>query len=198
MVSLAWGNLKKPLVDCVVQIDHAVANRFPRARERISSAAEGLQASTGKHSSLVALPLGLGRALGISLLERTEALLDSLLPMQSVTVFTTESSSPNGKVQDEDNLSDKIKEDKSDRKKDDSQSLPLFRMVAVKLSSGSHSLQVTVISVQDTCEPETCCFRFHPNLQAASKRRRRDLGHSAQEHRVWLQGSLACAVQAAR
>lgn len=143
-----WGTLKKPLD----AIDHAVTSRFPQTRKRLSSVSEGLQATSAQPGGLAQLPLGLGRALGITLLERTEAMLDSLLPINppALTVLTTQTSGQvNVKVPGEEEDEEDVEMGSTSRPRVE-RSLPFFRMFAVKLSSGSHSLQVTVISVQDT------------------------------------------------
>lgn len=151
MVPPVWVNLKKPLVGCVETIDQAVTTRFPQTRKRLSSVSEGLQATSTQSSGLAQLPLGLGRYLGITLLERTEAMLDSLLPIHppALTMVTTQSSGKvERKTQDHDDAEDVECGGATGPRVE--RPLPFFRMFAVKLSSGSHSLQVTVISVQDT------------------------------------------------
>jgi len=141
VVPPVWGTLKKPLVECVVKIDDAVATRFPRTCERLSgmvTTTDGIQVSSS--------PLGLGRALGQGLLERTEAVLDAWLP--HVDDLLTESATT-GPEEDERHIAVKdgaasIAGSRVPRP------LPFFQMFAVQLSSGSHTLRVTVLCVQDT------------------------------------------------
>mmetsp|Transcript_135410 Transcript_135410/g.433026 ORF Transcript_135410/g.433026 Transcript_135410/m.433026 type:complete len:614 (+) Transcript_135410:45-1886(+) len=146
VVPPVWGSLKKPLVECVVRVDDALATCFPNTRERLTSAAEGLKATSTQPGGLAQLPLGLGRSLGISLLECTEAMLDALLPLHPSGISLITSSGTAQDVDDED-VEDMPRASAKPRV---GPSLPFFRMFAVKLSSGSHTLQVTVISVQDS------------------------------------------------
>jgi len=134
------------LVECVVRVDDALATCFPNTRERLTSAAEGLKATSTQPGGLAQLPLGLGRSLGISLLECTEAMLDALLPLHPSGISLITSSGTAQDVDDED-VEDMPRASAKPRV---GPSLPFFRMFAVKLSSGSHTLQVTVISVQDS------------------------------------------------
>lgn len=103
------------------------------------------------------LPLGLGRSIGIRVLERTEAVLDSLLqipPPPGLEMLVNQSMVASAQVHELDDDSEDDVEDVPRRTKSGRisvpRSLPLFRMFEMKLSSGSHTLQVTVISVQDT------------------------------------------------
>jgi len=173
VVPPVWGTLKKPLVDCVVQLDAVVEKRFPRTRERLhviaaAAAAESVQANGA--ISVRALPLNLGRVLSRGLFDGTEAMLDSLLPhMDSIcsdsAVKASKKGSPKSgsaaarrqRKQDEaaddtDSGDDDEGEESAEKpgRNRPQRTLPFYRAFALQLSNGTHTLRVNVLYVQDT------------------------------------------------
>lgn len=163
VVPPVWGTLKKPLVEYAVQLDAAVATRFPRTREQLQVIAAAAAAESSQADgtiSVATLPLSLGRLLRRGLFDGTEALFDSMLPpMEGVLAGgalkapeTAKSVGQCGSTGGKDDEDDEEEQKGRPQQEVVPRSLaqPFYRVFVVPLRSGAHTFWVTGMCVQDT------------------------------------------------